>query len=482
MATLTGDNGLLQKAGQAKNASEIAEEKDIISISAIQAQSENKYGSLEESKFTEALNTNSKTGNKASIIAEDIGSFTVKFESNRYYEVNKNGNISYIENATGEKTLKVQCVNSKNEVLGEYEYTIVTDRYSKLPQAIDKYESSEERIEGEITENKTIQVLYYLICNDDTTLVFTGLNSNGNITTNENEIESYMVGDGTNAEGNGLKENIRSLESIVKVPDNYKNKSVITISRKAFAYTKIIEVIIGDNVTYLGDYSLYNMKKLTKLTMGSDITRCGSSATGYNDNLKTVTFKFHAWPNGMAFAGDNNFSELKIEGNEDVYTVVDNVLYSADGKTLIHCPLGKTGKFVIPESIKENVLVENLSGTAFFRSRLSEVIIPDCITTISGNAFDASSITKIVIGEKVNHIGVDTFRSNVLTEVIINSPTIAGLGSNTQYNFQSVIGQLLRNNPIIYINQKISNVGNFITDNYDEAISDKEGYVKYIKK
>ena len=192
ISTLTGDNGLITKAGDAKLQSEIAEEKDIISISAIQAQAENKQGVLEENKFSEALNTNSKAGNKASIISEDIGSFTVKFESNRYYEVDKSGNISHIENVTGEKTLTVQCVNSKNEVLREYEYLVLTDRYSKLPPSINKYESSEEKIEGEITENKTIQVLYYLICNDDTTLVFTGLDSNGNITTNENEIVSYI--------------------------------------------------------------------------------------------------------------------------------------------------------------------------------------------------------------------------------------------------------------------------------------------------
>ncbi len=260
ISTLTGENGLLTKAGDAKSQSEIAEEKDIISISAIQAQAENRQGNLEKNNFNEALVANSKTGNKASIIAEDIGSFTVKFESNRYYEVNKDGNISHIENATGEKTLKVQCVNSKNEVLGEYEYTIVTNNYSKLPPAIDKYESSEEKIEGEITENKTIQVSYYLICNDDTTLVFTGLDSNGNITTNENEIVSYMVGDGIGQRGGcGLVSN-PNCKAIVIIPSEYKHKSVTILGQRAFQnVSNIIEVRLANTIRTMQSYSLGGM-------------------------------------------------------------------------------------------------------------------------------------------------------------------------------------------------------------------------------
>ena len=60
VATLTGDNGILTKVGEAKTQSEIAEEKDIISISAIQAQSESNEINIDENRFREALNQNSK--------------------------------------------------------------------------------------------------------------------------------------------------------------------------------------------------------------------------------------------------------------------------------------------------------------------------------------------------------------------------------------------------------------------------------------
>lgn len=94
IATLTGDNGLLTKAGEANSASEIAEEKDIISISAIQAQTENDQVSIQENSFREALNQNSREGNKASLLTSNAESFVVKFESNRCYILYNDGKIS----------------------------------------------------------------------------------------------------------------------------------------------------------------------------------------------------------------------------------------------------------------------------------------------------------------------------------------------------------------------------------------------------
>ncbi len=473
ISTLTGENGLLSKAGDAKSQSEIAEEKDIISISAIQAQAENKQGNLEKNNFNEALVANSKSGNKASIIAEDIGSFTVKFESNRYYEVNKDGNISHIENATGEKTLKVQCVNSKNEVLGEYEYTIVTNNYSKLPPAIDKYESSEERIEGEITENKTIQVLYYLICNDDTTLVFTGLDNNGNITTTESEIVSYMVGDGNStANGNGLKE--KNIESIIIIPDTYKNKNVIRIYRNALSYIKNTKkVVISDSVNIIDDYIMYSTN-VEELTIGKSINKLASHAFMNNSKLKKVIIKSENIEFGIgSFKNSPNFKEIVLEGNEDRYMLIENVVFSKDEKTLLLCPSGKIGRYIIPDK------TERIKTSAFQESNIEHVEIPDSVIAMEDWIFyDCENLKEIEIGKNIEVISSHVFSyCSQLKNVIINSPNIA-----KKITTQTAQGNIVNYAETIYINSDITEIGSYITDNYNILESDKEGYVKYVKK
>ena len=573
--TLTGENGLLTKAGEAKNASEIAEEKDIISISAIQAQSENKYGNLEENNFREALNANSKTGNKASIIAEDTGSFTVKFESNRYYEVNKNGNISYIENATGEKTLTIQCVNSKNEVLGEYEYTIVTDRYSKLPPTINKYESSEEKIEGEITENKTIQVLYYLICNDDTTLVFTGLDSSGNITTNKNSIVSYMVGDGSSNNSNGLK-NTLTCDSVIKIPKIYNNISITVIGQKAFSNNnKIKAVNIGECITSIKYCAFYSCSSLKSMK--------------FTNNSPNLVIE------DDVFTWNSNWTEIKVNNENKSFKAIDNILYSNDGKRLILAPRGITGDIKIydlAEVIEKNAFyccnkinsvnfnnvkeigvyafahcsslknvdlnVETIGNNAFHSSGIETIILGKQVQNIGRAAFHSCSslksvtfnnigdvgansdvftwdgnwteikvnidnesymvmdnilyskngekliivprgmsgditisssarvigkgafycnnkINQITIGENINTIEENAFpHCSQLKTIIIDSPAIAFSASNSSF--------LLENREKIYIKSSITEIGSYINNNYQLTESDKEGYIKYVKK
>ena len=94
----------------------------------------------------------------------DNEEYIVKFiQSERYYTVNANGDVEYIKVTNGEKILTVQCVDSKNQLLLEYQYMILQDQYSKKAPEIAGYIPHEESITGEITEDTTITFIYYLI-------------------------------------------------------------------------------------------------------------------------------------------------------------------------------------------------------------------------------------------------------------------------------------------------------------------------------
>ncbi len=92
--TLTGDNGLLEKTGEVKEATEIGEEKEIIALSVTQARAKNMGENFTQDELQEALNQNSKENNKAFIIDSNEEIVIIKFDSDRYYEVDYNGNIS----------------------------------------------------------------------------------------------------------------------------------------------------------------------------------------------------------------------------------------------------------------------------------------------------------------------------------------------------------------------------------------------------
>ncbi len=92
ISAITGDNGIIGNAGQAKEETEIANEKEIVEKATVQAMGNNKYGNIEESELQEQLNKETEEGKTEVSDVED--EFEVVFhESNRYYTVDKDGNV-----------------------------------------------------------------------------------------------------------------------------------------------------------------------------------------------------------------------------------------------------------------------------------------------------------------------------------------------------------------------------------------------------
>ena len=92
IGALTGKNGIINNSKMAKEETEIANEKGILEKSTVEAMAKNKYGNIEETELQNELNR--KTGDGKTEIASTGEEFEVLFiESNRYYTVDKDGNV-----------------------------------------------------------------------------------------------------------------------------------------------------------------------------------------------------------------------------------------------------------------------------------------------------------------------------------------------------------------------------------------------------
>ena len=99
---ITGDNGIIGNAGKAKEEAEIANEKEILEKATVQAMGNNKYGNIEEQELQEQLDKETGEGKTE---ATDIGEeFEVLFtESNRYYTIDKDGNVGDVQKIIKDK-------------------------------------------------------------------------------------------------------------------------------------------------------------------------------------------------------------------------------------------------------------------------------------------------------------------------------------------------------------------------------------------
>ena len=95
ISSLSGDNGLIQSIINAKEQSEIGDEKEILNLATVYAMNKNKYGDVTESGLQKGLDNYVGNG-QAKVTDNENGLFLVVFPSGGAYEVEADGNGTYL--------------------------------------------------------------------------------------------------------------------------------------------------------------------------------------------------------------------------------------------------------------------------------------------------------------------------------------------------------------------------------------------------
>lgn len=122
----------------------------------------------------------------------------------------------------------------------------------------------------------------------------------------------------------------------------------------------------------------------------------------------------------------------ELESRVSRYKTVDGVLYSADMKTLILCPAGKTGEVTIPDG------VERIRKQAFFGSKISKVVFPDSLVRLQNEAFyGCENLKEIDFGNGIEQIGGAENKhifSGCPVEKLIFPPQVKEIGISAFYS------------------------------------------------
>ena len=278
-----------------------------------------------------------------------------------------------------------------NVLCGDDETWTVPEYFTSLPSQFFAYKTAGTVV---IPSTVTEMVTSYLFKNSRIKEVI--------IETPFTEIQSYMF-------------NYSYLEKIV-LPD-----SVTYIGAYAFnGCSNLKEIIIPENVTYLDNTAFSKCSSLVRLEIQSSsvdlnalfsIQSLYESVFGYYDTL----IKKLSWTSSL--------ETLIIAGN-DYFTVVDNVLYTKDMKTLVLYPGGiAQNEFTVPEG------VTRIEALAFRENdNLTKVILPESLVSIGHKAFYSCAALKTfefrsfeapilenIVGYSVLYTGIytDNFLTNI---------------------------------------------------------------------
>ncbi len=236
----------------------------------------------------------------------------------------------------------------------------------------------------------------------------------------------------------------------------------------AFANSDVEEVILHSGT--VGNYAFYNCDKLKKVTIGTGVRKLGSSVFSGCDNLETVIFEEGVQSIGAyAFSGCKSLTELAFPdsvtsyGNRMIYgctgltdltigggcaklEIKEELIYSSgnmayyppfyigSGAQLRHLEIreGVTeiGKYTFANTTKFSTAATDCAPF----TTLETLILPDSLVTIGELAFYKAGMTELTIPENVSSIGQNAFSySATLKKLVVHGNQLDIGGSAFQY-------------------------------------------------
>ena len=218
----------------------------------------------------------------------------------------------------------------------------------------------------------------------------------------------------------------------VVIPSTIIGLPVTSIGDWAFYATSVTNVTISDSVTNIGDGVFFNCESLTNVTIGSSILSIGNWTFGFCSNLTSICFRGDVpkLGGGNVFYGNSSIFYYLL-GNTNWGVTFDEhptVLWNPlvpfnytinDNAVTITGYTGSNGTPTIPSMI--DFLPVTFIGDYTFRhnQNLTNVNIPDSVTSIGKDAFVDSGLKSIVIPSSVTTIGDGAFGQCGLTSVTV---------------------------------------------------------------
>ena len=238
--------------------------------------------------------------------------------------------------------------------------------------------------------------------------------------------------------GNAIYDSRNNCNAIIETATNTlvvgcKNttipNSVTSIGERAFCdCSNLTSVTIGNSVTSIGNYAFDNCSNLSSVNIGNNVKNIGMGAFSGCNSLTSIEI-----PNGVTSIGNHAFSSCNslisvtipssvtsigekafngrslisiiASANHPIFSSSDGVLFNKDMTTLILCPGGKKGKYIIPNS------VTSIGDYAFYEcDSLTIVTIPSSVTRIGERAFSyCDNLAYATIPNSVSKIGLFAF-------------------------------------------------------------------------
>ena len=172
-----------------------------------------------------------------------------------------------------------------------------------------------------------------------------------------------------------------------------------------FGYFGLTSFTIPESVTSIGG-SAFSGCKITSVTIPDSVEHIGWGAFAFSPVLTSVKIGTGVMSiKGNSFDACPALTSIEVDNANLFYLSENDVLFNKSKTTLICFPAGKTGSYIIPNSVM------SIEGHAFYGCiGLTSVTIPNSVMSIESYAFyGCIGLTTVTIDADVKSISDETF-------------------------------------------------------------------------